>query len=232
MNDRNMIWRDCPACARKHLLAAYALLSGFPEPEEGGCGETPGVDAALVLAARGNILRAEESSGYGGNGALADGCFAAAEAYPAAPGADAGFAGRAREARLSGGMYAGALPPAAYAAAHLAEALRELPDLGRRIFPAAGGDARTVTVRVGGAAGLLDAIESAARWVEDTFELTGRETAAAVGSEERERNPVNDDCNTCRHSGLSAAKEPCHACLRTAAFSAPFSKWEPKEEKE
>lgn len=226
MNDRNMIWRDCPACARKHLLAAYALLSGFPEPEEGGGGETPGVDAALVLAARGNILRAEESAGYGGNGALADGCFAAAEAYPAAPGADAGFAGRAREARLGGGMFAGALPAAAYAAAHLAEALRELPDLGRRVFPAAGGDARTVTVRVGGAAGLLDAIESAARWVEDTFELTGRETAADPAGKNAAGTAQN--CDNCRHRAVPGYSRPCSDCLGNGTVPSRYSEWEPE----
>lgn len=226
MNDRNMIWRDCPACARKHLLAAYALLSGFPEPEEGGGDETPGVDAALVLAARGNILRAEESAGYGGNGALADGCFAAAEAYPAAPGADAGFAGRAREARLGGGMFAGALPAAAYAAAHLAEALRELPDLGRRVFPAAGGDARTVTVRVGGAAGLLDAIESAARWVGDTFELTGRETASDPAGGNA-ADPARS-CVNCRHRAVPGYSRPCSDCLGDATLPGHSAEWVPE----
>ena len=224
MNDKNMIWRDCASCARKHLYAAYALLSGLRDDYTEG---TPLKGYVWeVLAARGNILRSEEDAGYKGNGGLADGCFGAAEvlAYRQSPQVPENL----RAARLHRGRYSYTLPETAMAVAHIIEAIRELPDLWHKLVPAYDGD--TVSVTLYGADNALDAIESAARWVEATFELTGAETAAAVGSVEGVCASAND-CDTCRHSGLSAAKGPCHACLRAAAFGAQFSKWEPREEK-
>ena len=224
MNDKNMIWRDCASCARKHLYAAYALLSGLRDDYTG---ETPLKGYVWeVLAARGNILRSEEDAGYKGNGGLADGCFGAAEvlAYRQPPQVPENL----RAARLHRGRYGYTLPETAMAAAHIIEAIRELPDLWHKMVPTYDGD--TVSVTLYGADSALDAIESAARWVEDTFELTGAETAAAVGSVEGVCASAND-CDTCRHRVLSPAKDPCLACQQTTAVGAQFSKWEPQEEK-
>jgi len=188
------------------------------------------MDASLVLAARGNILRAEAASGYAGNGSLADGCFAAAEAIPIRTNEDPEFSGQARMARLCGGRFVGRLHLVAYAMAHLVEAVRELPDLRHRVVLFTAEDNQVIMVQVTGERDLLDAIESAARWVEDTFELTGTETAAAVGSVEGVCASANA-CDTCRHRTLFAGKDPCCACLQAAAFGPQFSKWEPREEK-
>lgn len=225
MNDKKLIWRDCASCARKHLYSAYALLSGLRDDYTEG---TPLKGYVWeVLAARGNILRSEEDAGYKGNGGLADGCFGAAEvlAYRQPPQVPENL----RAARLHRGRYSYTLPETAMAVAHIIEAIRELPDLWYHAAPSYIGD--VVSVTLDGADNALDAIESAARWVEDTFELTGAETAAAVGPKERERSPAND-CDTCLSGAVTTDKEPCHACLQAAAFGAQFSKREPKEVKE
>lgn len=214
MNDKKLIWRDCASCARKHLYAAYALLSGYPEdsvPEW--------LDDLVtweVLAARGNILRSEEAAGYLGNGGLADGCYAAAEVLAHAQGAGAACAEEdLRLARLTHDTFSGMLDAAPMAAAHLMEAVRELPDLNRKMVISQTCD--RVTVSLFGGTGVLDSIEKAARWVEDTFELTGAETAAAPCRVGETRS-----CRTCGYLATAGDGDPCAQCVM-------FDRWEPKE---
>lgn len=223
MNDKNSIWRDCASCARKHLYSAYALLSGLRDDYTG---ETPLKGYVWeVLAARGNILRAEGAAGYKGNGGLADGCFGAAEvlAYGQAP----QVAESLRAARLHRGHYRHALTETAMAVAHIVEAVRELPDLWYKAAPTYSGDVVSVTMY--GADNVLDAIEKAARWVEDTFELAGTETAAAVGSEKHEGDRR---CSSCRYGVLTSEQEPCSTCLQEPTYGPMFPKWQPEGVKE
>ena len=99
--------------------------------------------------------------------------------------------------------------------AHIIEAIRELPDLWYKMVPTYAGD--TVSVTLYGADNALDAIESAARWVEDTFELTGAETAAAPCRVGETRS-----CRTCGYLAPAGDGDPCAQCVM-------FDRWEPKE---
>ena len=71
--DKTLIWEDCPACAYKHLTAAYAgaTIPGIEEPLY--------AHIADVMAARSVIANRECEAGYTGNRALAAGCLAFAE---------------------------------------------------------------------------------------------------------------------------------------------------------
>ncbi len=77
--DRLAIWTDCPHCARKHLLAAYALLTQGQDNDN-----RVSVGTFRLLLARAEIAITEAQSGdYVGNASLASGCLAAAECIAA-----------------------------------------------------------------------------------------------------------------------------------------------------
>lgn len=79
--DKKAIWTDCPHCARKHLLAAYALLTqdGGPKREPQGA---ISVNPFRLLLSRAKIALVEaQTGGYVGNASLASGCLAAAECF-------------------------------------------------------------------------------------------------------------------------------------------------------
>jgi hypothetical protein len=138
--DKKNIWDDCPACAYKHLTAAYALLTNG----------TPWgnfyVEAEIKLIARAVITCGEAMTGYLGNAALASGCLAAAEGSYAGHD-DPEKAAEVRVVRMRLGAepltkdlfraVRGLLPPdiqiEGCIAAHLAEAARELVDIEKRI---------------------------------------------------------------------------------------------------
>jgi hypothetical protein len=135
IGDRRAIWTDCPHCARKHLLAAYALLTQ-------DTGTEISVTACGLLLARSEILLGEAiTGGYIGNAALAAGCLAAVEGV-----AHTNFGESTRcqlrqirldldALNLTEALFGlGRLLPTdmsgRHVAAHLTEARRELPELG------------------------------------------------------------------------------------------------------
>lgn len=154
------IWTNCPACARKHLSAAYALTSGN-QPAYGP-------PDSSVLLARAYIAIVEWATGYLGNRALAIGCLAAAETAHDIP---VHRIYDARELRLAierGGTAEEAIfrfrvsfspSNASLASAHLIEADRELPG--------ATGDLPPGTFEAGDFEPLVDTI----RRVETDYEL-------------------------------------------------------------
>jgi len=124
--DRDRIWTDCAECAYKHLTAACALITDASE-------ELHPADPNSVFAERALILYAESLTGYPGNLDLAHGCLAAIE-----PQTDA--IRLARKALLKGtdivtlisnvrGTQPGMGDPVTIAAAHITEAVREMPEL-------------------------------------------------------------------------------------------------------
>ena len=125
INDKRFIWEDCPACAHKHLTAAYAILTSVP------FAKVP--EAWEIYAARANIAYREYCAGYLGNLSLAIGCLHAAEGERGSPGRlrgsfsydEVGLAVRFVE---NGGVFPVA-PTPAFVFAHVTEALRELPSL-------------------------------------------------------------------------------------------------------
>ena len=129
--DKEYIWEECPACAYKHLTAAYAALTALADSE---CFAT----AAEILAARAVIAAHEAEDGYIGNADLAAGCLALAESLQNEPRARRKAWRDARLAIKDGATaMAGMLTHvtfAALAAAHITEALRELPALADRTF--------------------------------------------------------------------------------------------------
>lgn len=165
MTDKELIWEDCPACAAKHLAAAYAAVT-MPH-----CGKPLFACAAEVLVARSIIAIREREAGYKGNADLAAGCLALAESLPGERQSD-----RAawREARL-------ALPAvpedslaapsfAAYAGAHIVEALRELPALldrtaVKRFFTGHGNFSPLLETE------LTDWLRESIKWVKVQYEL-------------------------------------------------------------
>lgn len=123
INDKRFIWEDCPACAHKHLTAAYAILTSVP------FAKVP--EAWEIYAARANIAYREYCTGYLGNLSLAIGCLHAAEGERDLP---EGYAEVFRTTRL--GWQSGVWKtevyfpsPPAFVFAHVTEALRELPSL-------------------------------------------------------------------------------------------------------
>lgn len=166
--DKSLIWEDCPACAAKHLAASYAAVTS---PDFG-----PVIYASQtgVLVARALIAIRECESGYSGNAAIAAGCLALAETlYGGHPDERKGW----RDARLL--LLEGKpqeaeellLPPslAALAAGHIAEALRELPELADRtcvgsLFSDGNFEPDT-------AGGLRDWLRESIGWIMKTHEL-------------------------------------------------------------
>jgi len=165
--DKKLIWEDCPACAYKHLTAAYAALTAlkagdFDAPSEAG-----------VLLGRAVIALGEAEAGYEGNRDLAAGCLAAAEASPETGKA---YKWKVRHLRLSlwnpdcdlpdalrqvSDMFSG--DPVVMAHAHVTEARRELPDLPGQLPDV----------------GLRDWLRQSILWVKETYELGGRDEAKA-----------------------------------------------------
>ena len=173
VKDKSLIWEDCPACAAKHLGAAYAAVTS---PEY--CGPAVRAGQAEVLVARTIIAIRECDSGYSGNAALAAGCLALAETLPAvAPDVCASWR-HARLALQSGKLQEAEerLPPptlAALAGGHIAEALRELPELADRVCLGSlfnDGDFDPDTV-----GGLRDWLRESIGWINKTYELGVKE---------------------------------------------------------
>lgn len=164
--DKTVIWEDCPQCAYKHLAAAYAALTS---------GHDIGyAHASEVYVARAVIGIRESGAGYLGNLDLAAGCLAMAECESGVEAAEAGAWRRARLALAKSPAEAEAelvWPGAsAFAAAHLTEALRELPELGDRVrmdwLTPSGFDPDPLPE-------LRDTIRKLLKWVRETYELGG-----------------------------------------------------------
>lgn len=166
--DKKLIWEDCPACAYKHLTAAYAAMT---EASYAGLLRVVN-ERASVAKARAAIALGEYLNGYDGNLDLAVGCLAMAEVYGEP------FVRQYRVA-LSAGSCGGQeirdilyfllkdCTPRAVAEAHVIEAFRELPALGGL------GDAdRSVE-------GALGWLREKILWVKETYELGGRDEAKA-----------------------------------------------------
>ena len=126
---KGLIWEDCPACAYKHLTAAYVALATVRQDFSvfSQCCKWD------VLMARAEILVREARDGYTGNLAVAIGCVAMAESF--------GYTMPTRERRparewrlklMAGDLTANlgyTYRPVVEALAHIAEAVREYPDL-------------------------------------------------------------------------------------------------------
>lgn len=162
--DKTMIWEDCPACAYKHLTAAYAgaTIPGIEEPLY--------AHIADVMAARSVIANRECEAGYTGNRALAAGCLAFAETCF---GVETEQIKEFREARLALGkdFEDHIVPPlpAALIGAHISEALRELPSLAHRtyiddLFTNGNFDPESLQQ-------LRDWLRESIKWVWDEYEL-------------------------------------------------------------
>jgi len=165
--DKKLIWEDCPACAYKHLTAAYAALTAL----QAGDFDTP--SETDVFLGRAVIALREAEAGYEGNRDLAAGCLAMAETcleqYKA-------YKRSVRHLRLSlqnpdcdlpgvirqvSDMFSG--DPVVMARAHVAEARRELPGL-----PVQPPDVEP-----------RDWLRQSILWVKETYELGGRDEAKA-----------------------------------------------------
>jgi hypothetical protein len=163
--DKQLIWDDCPACAYKHLTAAYAALTMQVGPVKL-------VRPEKIYLARAIIAIREYQSGYVGNLALAQGCLAMAEV---AEGVCPVSADSYRESRLrltrgeidtaTCGLPAPGLTAVAYA--HYVEALRELPALAEDKVDVA----NTVTDILYGVPDVLAMLRDQIRWVEANYEL-------------------------------------------------------------
>ncbi len=161
------IKRDCAECARKHLLAAYALTGR-------DCGFLRlGARPAEVLLARAAVALCEAENGYPAHAALASGLLAAAEPMYR-PDSGMPTVLRNLRKRLEGGADRnGAVnimldmvssDPVSWALAHLAEARREWPE----------GMEDPVL-------GTADEVLSAIRELETTYELVRDETPVGEG---------------------------------------------------
>lgn len=175
--DKAMIWDDCAECAHKHLSASVAMLTsgldlGYAADDE-------------ILLARAMILTQEYRAGYLGNLDLAVGCLAMAELSRTAPAERRESYRQARLAISRGGEsvnYLEALmtwpSPAAWAAAHLIEACRELPAVADRICLSrwlhADGFSNLGDGTDGGdKVDILETLKKAIHWVWSCYELRG-----------------------------------------------------------
>lgn len=163
--DKSLIWDDCPACAYKHLTAAYAALTSL--------GARPyNVTAEEVYHARAEIALQEAAMGYSGNFALAMGCLAMAETVSDSE-SSAQDVRKVRLALLEGRPSWIILPPLsaeALAIAHITEAARELPALSNHIIGC--------LINEDGSANLaecmpelVDDLRLEIKWLADTYEL-------------------------------------------------------------
>lgn len=168
---KKMIWADCPACAYKHLTAAYAILSGLSEAD---CASlcTVGRTSAPVLMARAAIALGEYLDGYEGNLDLAVGCLAAVNMFGHHSLRDlrlslSSGACEPRDMMLGMAELANGCRPAAFVDAHVTEAIRELAELGD-------------PPEYNGLKGVyLDWLREKIAWVKETYELRGRDEATA-----------------------------------------------------
>ena len=168
--DKKLIWEDCPACAYKHLTAAYAALTALTALQDGDF-DTP--SETDVFLGRAVIALREAEAGYEGNRDLAAGCLAMAETCPEQHKAYKWLVRHLRLSlqnpdcdlpgviRLVVGMFSG--NPVVMAHAHVAEARRELPGLPGQLPDA----------------GLRDWLRQSILWVKETYELGGRDEAKA-----------------------------------------------------
>lgn len=171
---KSRVWTDCPACAVKHLSAAYAALTS---PHVAG---KPFYATEWdVLAARAVIAVREWETGYIGNLAVAEGCLALAETLPCADAEQRKAWRAARLALASGRAPDLALdiltppPLVALAAGHIVEALRELPALADRtdaqsMFSCGGFEPESNR-------DVLEWLVDSVAWVTKTYELRARE---------------------------------------------------------
>lgn len=165
--DKSLIWEDCPACAAKHLAAAYAAVTS-PDCGIVCASQTEVLEARSVIAIR------ECESGYSGNAALAAGCLALAETVEGGSPESRKDWRDARLLLLEGKLHEAEalLVPvtlAAMAGGHIAEALRELPELADRtgigsLFSDGNFEPDT-------ASGLRDWLRESIGWVMKTHEL-------------------------------------------------------------
>ncbi len=171
--DRRAIWTDCPHCARKHLLAAYALLTQGQDNDN-----RVSVGTFRLLLARAEIAITEaQSGGYVGNASLASGCLAAAECI-AAQHLKLDLRHELRDVRLSVdklnlesaitglGRLLAEKDIEARAAAHLTEAYRELPSMWEDYLGYFRGGYQHSDRGL-----LLEMLVSAVRGIEETYEL-------------------------------------------------------------
>lgn len=182
--DKKAIWTDCPQCARKHLLVAYALLTQSMDNLD----NSVSVGAFRLLLARAEIAITEAQAGYVGNASLASGCLAAAECIAASKGAVQYMIDsqplrldlrlELRDVRLNVdkmnlesaitglGRLLAANDIEARAAAHLAEARRELPEMWEDYLGSFRGGYRHSDRGI-----LLEMLVSTVRQLEETYEL-------------------------------------------------------------
>lgn len=177
--DRALIWRDCPQCAYKHLTAAFAIATSKPA-------ESLIAENVEVFLARARVLCDEALAGYPGNFDLARGCVAAAETFCET--GDSREHWRRHRLDCTGpGELADALPytQASAVAAHITEALRELPELargGRKLQDRLRSDCfYCIDVPE-----LLDDVAEAVAWVVRTYELA----APAAGAPQPAPDPL------------------------------------------
>ena len=168
---RGRIWGDCPACAYKHLTAAYAAFTAFDARSyltDGAQFRLPSEEE--ILRARAVIAEREAKSGYPGNMDLRNGCLAMAEVLAE----DTVSADGYRAQRLFGSAKTGIpvivkpLPMASYGYAHVTEALRELPELAEGEENLEALDTLEVS---GPTQPVIEWLAKAAAWVRDTYEL-------------------------------------------------------------
>ena len=180
--DTKAIWTDCPKCARKHLSAAYALLTQVPP-------EAWTASPYELLISRALITYIESLNGYPGNRALASGCIAAAEGWWNQN--SLRTISRLREIRLQLDAGPGVVPDmlefftlddgafpstSGTIGAHVIEAMRELPELQARfddLFSGVGFGVRNPEE-------LPDRLVKAIRWVEETYALQVEDLCATV----------------------------------------------------
>ena len=181
--DKNKIWSNCPACAYKHLTAAYAQLTVLRTPTwseiETIFGSTPVTGKEnlwLVFVARAEILLAEARAGYRGNWSLAMGCLAAVEHDSSMPDS---ICKQLREDRLTlqRGLHVVldnhySITPGHRALAHIAEAAREHPGLEHELR----------SLRRGSIEKYLAQLANIIRELEETFVL-GPEAALPLAEE-------------------------------------------------
>jgi len=227
--DKKSIWTECPHCARKHLLAAYALFTQNVDNLDNSIL----VGTFRLLLARAEIAITEAQAGYTGNASLASGCLAAAECIADSKEAvkyltnsqplklslrqelrgvrfdidqmnlDAAIAGLSRLLAVN--------DIEARAAAHLVEARRECPEIWEDYL----GDFRG-GYRHSDRGHLLEMLVPTVRYLEETYEL-------GTGS----GNPTPPDLNasarvTDSNAKLMAATESLLATPEGRAEAAAF----------
>ena len=163
---RLLIWENCQHCAYKHLTAAYAAMSAL------GTDACVDVAPASIYYARAHIAIAEVGAGYAGNRALAVGCLAMAETLALQPSLRASARWQRLALQGQDGGDGCVIEPgaAAFAAANVVEAIRELPELGDSLLAKAfdGDGACEVSLQ------LRALVREEIRRLEDVYEIGGK----------------------------------------------------------